>query len=518
MEHEGGHRRGGTELNIANAKQVIKDTVLIYLKKTDDGDYCIPVVRQRPIFMIGAPGIGKTAIMEQIASELGIALVSYSMTHHTRQSALGLPYITKKEFGGEEYPVTEYTMSEIISSVYETIEKSGIKEGILFLDEINCVSETLGPSMLQFLQYKTFGRHSVPEGWVIVTAGNPPEYNRSVREFDVATLDRLKVISVDPDLKIWREYAYGRNIHGAVLGYLDVKKDDFYVMEMSPQGRSYVTARGWEDLSEMLKLCEEEEITADETLISQYLRCERVSKDFAAYYDMYKKYKKDYRIADILAGSPSPGIIGKASNAGFDERLSVLGMLFDSVCADMRTAMEKADLITAVNPVLKSVKAKSSEGGNCSEVTDILRRSSETAAKRMHSLKTAGALSDEERKILKGSAALYDDMIRACNDASCDSASGAFSVISQAYEKKISSLKKEVEKSGNELSNMISFVREAYKDGNEPVILATKLTSDPWSSRFIASFGSRDYEELAKDMELSERGNDLKEKILKLDL
>ena len=127
------------------------------------------------------------------------------MTHHTRQSALGLPYITKKEFGGKEYSVTEYTMSEIIASVYDAIEESGIREGILFLDEINCVSETLGPSMLQFLQYKVFGRHAVPEGWVIVTAGNPPEYNRSVREFDVATLDRLKVINVEPDLKVWRE-------------------------------------------------------------------------------------------------------------------------------------------------------------------------------------------------------------------------------------------------------------------------------------------------------------------------
>ena len=86
-------------MNISRAKQVIKDTVSIYLKKDDNGDYCIPVVRQRPVFMVGAPGIGKTAIMEQIASELGIALVSYSMTHHTRQSALGLPYITKKTFG-----------------------------------------------------------------------------------------------------------------------------------------------------------------------------------------------------------------------------------------------------------------------------------------------------------------------------------------------------------------------------------------------------------------------------------
>ena len=87
--------------------------------------------------------------MEQIAQEMGIALVSYSMTHHTRQSALGLPFITKKTYGGKEYSVSEYTMSEIIASIYDTMEESGIKEGILFLDEINCVSETLAPSMLQ---------------------------------------------------------------------------------------------------------------------------------------------------------------------------------------------------------------------------------------------------------------------------------------------------------------------------------------------------------------------------------
>ena len=80
-------------------------------------------------------------------------------------------------------------MSEIIASLYDVMEETGKAEGILFLDEINCVSETLAPSMLQFLQYKVFGRHSIPDGWVIVTAGNPPEYNNSVREFDLATLD-----------------------------------------------------------------------------------------------------------------------------------------------------------------------------------------------------------------------------------------------------------------------------------------------------------------------------------------
>lgn len=99
-------------------------------------------------------------------------------------------------------------MSEIIASVYEKMEKTGLKEGILFIDEINCVSETLAPMMLQFLQGKTFGNQKVPEGWVIVTAGNPPEYNKSVREFDVVTLDRIKRIDVQPDFEVWKEYAY----------------------------------------------------------------------------------------------------------------------------------------------------------------------------------------------------------------------------------------------------------------------------------------------------------------------
>lgn len=192
-------------MNIKEAKTQIKNAIQAYLVKDEFGNHQIPIERQRPIFLVGPPGIGKTAIMEQIASELGVALVSYSMTHHTRQSALGLPFIEKKVYGGQEYSVSEYTMSEIIASVYDMMERTGLKEGILFLDEINCVSETLAPTMLQFLQYKIFGRHRVPDGWIIVTAGNPPEYNNSVREFDIVTWDRLKRIDVEADYTVWKE-------------------------------------------------------------------------------------------------------------------------------------------------------------------------------------------------------------------------------------------------------------------------------------------------------------------------
>ena len=83
-------------MNIATAKQQIKNAITVYLQKDQEGRYKIPVVRQRPVFLVGPPGLGKTAIMQQVADEMGIGLVSYSMTHHTRQSALGLPVIVDR--------------------------------------------------------------------------------------------------------------------------------------------------------------------------------------------------------------------------------------------------------------------------------------------------------------------------------------------------------------------------------------------------------------------------------------
>ena len=225
-------------MNIKEAKQEIVNTLHAYLKKDEEGNYTYPLVHQRPLFLIGAPGIGKTAIMEQVAKEENIGLVSYTMTHHTRQSAVGLPKIVSREYEGISMDVTEYTMSEIIAAVYAKMESTGKKEGILFLDEINCVSETLAPAMLQFLQNKTFGGHKVPAGWLIVAAGNPPGYNKSVREFDIVTLDRVRKMEIQPDLEAWMEYAWQNKIHGAVLSYLNIHRDSFYDIRSSRGGKS----------------------------------------------------------------------------------------------------------------------------------------------------------------------------------------------------------------------------------------------------------------------------------------
>ena len=394
-------------MNIKQAKEQIKNAMTAYFTKDQFGNYVIPVEKQRPVFLMGPPGIGKTAIMEQIAQELGVGLVSYSMTHHTRQSALGLPFIETKTYGGKEYSVSEYTMSEIIASVYDMMEDTGLEEGILFLDEINCVSDTLAPSMLQFLQYKIFGRHRVPDGWIVVTAGNPPEYNNSVRDFDIVTWDRLKRIDVEPDYDVWKEYAYKSGVHAAIMTYLDIKKGDFYKIETTVDGKSFVTARGWSDLSEMIRLYEKHNLKVNESLIIQYLQNRKIAKDFAVYYDLFNKYKADYQVDRILAGEDVAVIKGRAKTARFDERLSLLGLLLDAVTGELHEVCNKENAQKNLLEALKSARMEMARPG--SNPDEVLKQQIEKCRKHQETGKRACSLSGDDQYALNSTIAALED-------------------------------------------------------------------------------------------------------------
>lgn len=499
-------------MNIKEAKEQIKNAITAYFTKDEFGRYVIPIQKQRPVFLVGPPGIGKTAIMEQIAAEMGVGLLSYSMTHHTRQSALGLPFIEHKNYQGQEFDISEYTMSEIIASVYDMMETTGVKEGILFLDEINCVSETLAPVMLQFLQYKVFGRHRVPDGWIVVTAGNPPEYNNSVREFDIVTRDRLKKVDCEPDFDVWKEYAYKTGVHASVLTYLEIKKADFYRVESTVDGKFFVTARGWDDLSQMIKLYEHNGITVDDKLIGQYIQSPKIAKDFTNYYNLFNKYKSDYQIDSILSGQAPASTRERAKAAAFDERLSLIGLMLDAITTDFKDVIRGDSVVKSLMATLKDYRGQIKSANPYDALEGMIGAKIDA----INSGKKSGAMSFESLDVLSRELAILEegrDVIAADTDAKT-----AFAHMKTAYDTNVAKVKGSAEGTRQRLTNIFDFCEEAFESGHEMLVLVTELTASYYGATFIGKYGCDAYFKHNKDLLFFERQKEIDMVLEDLDL
>ena len=494
-------------MNIKRAKEEIERTVRAYLAKDALGEYAIPAVRQRPILLMGPPGIGKTQILEQAARECGVALVAYTITHHTRQSAVGLPFIRQKHYGDRDVSVTEYTMSEIIASIYEKMEATGLQEGILFIDEINCVSETLAPTMLQFLQCKTFGNQAVPAGWVIVAAGNPPEYNKSVRDFDIVTLDRVRRMDIQPDLPAWREYARKVGVHGAILSYLELHPQNFYQINADVEGAQFVTARGWEDLSNLLDTYEKLGMQADEEVIRQYLQHRTIAEDFASYLDLYYKYRDDYGVEEILAGRPRPEAFARLLQAPFDERLSLVSLLLAGLKARFGDSCRENDVADTCYALLRQLKQDLAAlpDPEPTDPEDLLQQQigdyeAETARQR-----TAGALDKEGLARRLGVAAALRDWAGRLRRAHAAGTQEAFDLLRGYFETLAADREKRQEEASAALEAAFDFMEQAFGESQEMVVFVTELTVSPSAHAFIAENGCERYFRYNKDLLLDNR-------------
>ncbi len=488
-------------MNIKRAKEEIKHSIQAYLDKNEYGEYRIPAIRQRPLLLIGPPGIGKTQIMEQVAKECQVALVAYTITHHTRQSAVGLPFIQQKEFGGKMYSVTEYTMSEIIASVYEKIEQTGLKEGILFIDEINCVSETLAPTMLQFLQCKTFGNQKVPEGWIIVAAGNPPEYNRSVREFDVVTLDRIKMLNIEADFSVWKEYAYQAGIHNAVISYLELKKEHFYRVETTVDGKLFATARGWEDLSQLIGVYEELKLPMDREVVYQYIQHWKIAKDFANYLELYYKYQKDYRIDEILSGYIRESACDKIRRAAFDEKLSVIGLVISALHEAFQTCYKMDTYVTGLYQILKTFKAELEESEDAAAVLGGLLKQYEEETEQKKKAEQLTKEQAHDRIRITRTVESYVNELK----VSGKNAEDAFAWVKEQFAAETEKREQAINQTDEKLNYAFDFMEKTFGNSQEMVIFITELNTDYYAIWYIDQNGCDRYYQYNKSLLFSER-------------
>lgn len=340
------------ECTILEAKNEVKNGIRAYLMKGPDGKYLFREENRLPYYFEGAPGLGKTEVSRQIANELGIGFVSFSLTHHTRNSLLGLPVICNFNEGeSSEGKYTSYTMSEVLAKVYEE-KKKGYEEGILLLDEFPCMSQTIMPTMLAFLQTKNIGTHVLPEGWIIILCGNPPEYNDHSIKFDAAIRDRIRTISVRWDEQVFLDYAKKQGFHESIMDYLEIYPNHIYRCDDT----SLVTCRGWENLSHTIKGYEAISAEISYTMIRQFIKSDEIAESFQQYYRKRMGLKRE-DVLNIISGENVKDLTKKYDGQEGNVKLNLLNITEEFLQKNLQSVLYLEKGIQWYGKIFKKIKA-----------------------------------------------------------------------------------------------------------------------------------------------------------------
>lgn len=268
------------------------------------------------------------------------------------------------------------------------------------------------------------------------------------------TLDRLKRIDVREDYDVWKKYAYRRQIHAAILSYLDIKKQHFYTFETTVDGQAFVTARGWEDLSQFLLACEKLNLPIDESVILEYIQHPKIARDFAAYYDLFQKYQSDYHVEEILAGNLPASAIERLQGAPFDERLSVIGMLIGRLTGTFSASYYLDMQITTLFESLKSVKRRMEQD----TLPTLLTQEAARVREKLSARQKASAVDRREAAaILKSAQALEADAHMLSAEAIRSNEDG-FAKISERFQQDVADMDAQTEQASAMLEHAFDFL------------------------------------------------------------
>ena len=347
----------------------------------------------------------------------------------------------------------------------------------------------------------------MPAGWVIVAAGNPPEYNKSVRDFDIVTLDRVRRMDIEPDLPVWKDYARAAHIHSAILSYLELHPQNFYQINADVDGTQFVTARGWEDLSNLLDTYEQLGLQADEDLIKEYIQHPKIAEDFSAYLDLYYKYRDDYGVEEILAGQAKPAVFARLLQAPFDERLSLVSLLLAGLntrFAASRQADAVADACYAFLRETKKALATLPDDVPDGSAELFSQQIADYDAETQHQ-RDAGLLShDGLNTRLQVQAVLrrWEGELRRANAAGTQE---AFELLRGQFQTLADDREKAQQTASAALEAAFDFMEQAFAESQEMVVFVTELTVNPVSHAFLTENGCERYFQYNKDLLLDHR-------------
>ena len=272
---------------------------------------------QRPVFLWGPPGIGKSELVADITEELGGIMIDLRLGQMEPTDIRGIPFYNKDN-GKMDWAEPIDLPDEELASQYPIV--------VLFLDEMNSSAPSVQAAAYQLILNRRIGKYHLPKNVVMVAAGNRESDKGVTYRMPTPLANRFIHQEMKCDFTSWQEWAVNKNIHKDVVGYLSYAKQDLYDFDAKSASRAFATPRSWTFVSELL----EDEDSDDDTITN--LIAGTVGEGLAIKFMAHRKIAgKMPKPEDILSGKE------KELNV---KEVSAMYSLVISMCYELRQAVE----------------------------------------------------------------------------------------------------------------------------------------------------------------------------------
>ena len=272
---------------------------------------------QRPVFLWGPPGIGKSELVEGITEELGGLMIDLRLGQMEPTDIRGIPFYNK-ERGNMDWAPPIDLPDEETAKQYPVV--------VLFLDELNSAPGSVQAAAYQLILNRRVGKYRLPDNVVMVAAGNRESDKGVTYRMPTPLANRFIHLEMKVEFNAWQSWAVTKKIHKDVVGYLSFAKQDLYDFDSKSSSRAFATPRTWTFVSQLL----DDDDTDNDTLTN--LIAGTIGEGLAVKFMAHRK---------ISSRMPNPGDIlaGKVKELEIKE-VSAMYSLVISMCYELKTALE----------------------------------------------------------------------------------------------------------------------------------------------------------------------------------
>lgn len=208
------------------------------------------IEKKLPVFIWGAPGIGKSSIVKKIAQDKELEFLDLRLSLLDPTDLKGIPFFNAQTKEG-------------VWAKPSFLPSNKGSKGILFLDEINTAPPAVQASAYQLILDRKVGEYILPEGWSIVAAGNRENDRGIVYKMPPPLANRFVHFEMDVDFEDWKTWAYSEKIESSIIAYLAYDKSMLFTFDAMSNEKSFATPRSWEYVDRIVKSKIDKELILD---------------------------------------------------------------------------------------------------------------------------------------------------------------------------------------------------------------------------------------------------------------